>query len=331
MKKIFSVALAVVLAMALAVSAFAAYDPAVNFGLYSGGWGHQASVSVDKAGTYTLSTTTIDSSDWVIVKNVAGETAATAIPAGTVIRTTELKLNGEVMTFDGGNTYFDYTVGANGEVEMIYYLSPNFGGSDHFDNRPATITSIEVTFVVDPDAAEAPAEEAPAEEAPAEEANGETVIASVEMTASGNVTLLDGVDYTNPDLYLNLYYDIVNTDNIGWGPGALCDKNWTTIIGDIVVEEDGVYTVALTALADAFAAAGANPADGIILNWWADYAVPTKLELVTTGEVPEAPAEPEVEVEEPEVETEEPAETGLALAVIPAIVAMAAVVISKKR
>lgn len=204
MKKILSIALAAALALCLCVSAFADYEEPVTLGLYAGGWGDVGSVVVDKPGTYSITASKIDSNDWIIVKNTAGETEPTKIPAGTVIRTTELKVNGEVMTFEGGADHFDYTVGANGEIEIKYWLQPSFGGYDYLENRPETITSVEVTFVVDPDAAasetspeetkteeeptpaEPTAEETtPAETTPAETTPAETKPAETKAPATG--------------------------------------------------------------------------------------------------------------------------------------------------
>ena len=174
MKKILSIAIAAVMILCLSVSVFADYDEPVTLGLYAGGWGDVGSVVVDKPGTYSITASKIDSNDWIIVKNTAGETTPTSIPAGTVIRTTELKVNGTVVTFEGGNDYFDYTVGANGEIEIKYWLQPGFGGHDYIVDRPENITSVEVTFVVDPDAVsaepEAPATDVePEPEAPTAE------------------------------------------------------------------------------------------------------------------------------------------------------------------
>ena len=167
MKKILSIAIAAVMVLCLSVSVFADYDEPVTLGLYAGGWGDVGSVVVDKPGTYSITASKIDSNDWIIVKNTAGETTPTSIPAGTVIRTTELKVNGTVVTFEGGNDYFDYTVGANGEIEIKYWLQPGFGGHDYIVDRPETITSVEVTFVVDPDAAAEPEAPVAAEDEPA--------------------------------------------------------------------------------------------------------------------------------------------------------------------
>ncbi len=107
------------------------------------------------------------------------------------------------------------------------------------------------------------------------------------------------------------------------------------------VAADGVLTVDAAALL-----AVATPAiDG--MEWGNFYVIGTagsivkSIEVVTGAEAPadeapadetpadEAPADEAPADETPE--TEAPAETGVALAVIPAIVAMAAVVISKKR
>ncbi len=355
MKKILSAALALVLAMALAVSAFAAYEPALELGLFVGGTDQyapsDATITVTEPGRYTISTTTNTGDVWIIFKST-GADCTSSVPAGTIIKTEEIKVNGEALEITDP-AVAEYVVGENGKIEIMYVMS--WWGVNALANLPAGAPeSVEITFVVDPDAvADEPAEEpAPEAEAPAAEATGETVIASADMTASGNLTVLDGADFTNPDLFLNIYYDVVNEANIGWGPGSICDKNWTTIIDNnyaacsLAVEASGKYTIALTEIADAFAAANADPAEGLILNWWADYATLTKVELVTTGAAPEAPAEePAPEVDEPAEEpapevdepaedetpaTEAPAETGVAFALIPAVIAMAVVAFKKR-
>ncbi len=167
MKKIVCVMLAALMILSLSICVCADYDEPTTLGLFAGGWGNVGTVDVTGPGEYHITASKIDSSDWVIVKTNAGENEPTAIPEGTIIRTTEIKLNGEVMTFNGGQDHFDYTVGPNGTIEIKYWLQPGFGGKDNFDNRPETITSVEVTFVVDPDAAAAAPAPAPAEEAPA--------------------------------------------------------------------------------------------------------------------------------------------------------------------
>ena len=154
MKRIFAIALAAMMALCLCVSVFADYDEPFTMGLYVGGWGDVGTVVVDKPGTYTITASKIDSSDWIIIKNAAGETVPTSVPAGTVIRVTSLVINGTAVTFDSGDVY-DYVVPADQTIENIIYLSPSFGGSDHIVNRPETFSSVEITFVVDPDNASA--------------------------------------------------------------------------------------------------------------------------------------------------------------------------------
>lgn len=362
MKKIISVALAVVLAMALAVSALAAdaitFDKPLTLGIYVHEGAPEQTVEVTGTGAYKFDVSGLDVNDpqWFIIKNTdevgwPPVVNPSAVPDGAVIRISELVINGEAVTFDGAE-YYDYVVANNGVIEINFWNDFASGILGMSCDKDGAFNSVSCTVVIFKDAAEAAegvipttpvAEEAPADEPaeePAPEANGTTVIASADVNASTSITVLDGADYTNPDLFLNIYYDVVNTDNIGWGPGALCDKNWTTIIDNnyaansFAVVEDGIYTIALTEIAAAFEAAGADPAEGIILNWWADYATLTKVELVTVGEAPaapEAPAEPEVETEEPEVEAEEtPADTGLALSLIPAAIAMAVVVLKRR-
>lgn len=183
MKRIISVALAVVMVLALSVSAFAAYEEPVEFGLYfgdpdNGGWGVAASTEVTGPGTYTI-TYEGDARNlqWIIVKNAAGETEPTSIPEGTVIRTTSITMDGVEATFDTGDSY-DYTVGANGTVEIQYNNS--YTGFAHITNMPASAGTIVVTFVVDPDnAAEetTPADDTADDEtpsAPAESTDTET-------------------------------------------------------------------------------------------------------------------------------------------------------------
>ncbi len=184
MKKILSIAVAALLVMALAVNVLA-YDAPVTLGLFCGdtnnGWGAVDTVEVDKPGVYTL---TYDAEErtleWIIIKTNTGdqENEPTAIPAGTIISITELKIDGVSYTFDGGNAAWDYTVGAEGKIEMKPWLNPNFGGADHIDSNPKKGSKIEVTLTVDAaniteeapaEEVEAPVEEPTTEEAPVEE------------------------------------------------------------------------------------------------------------------------------------------------------------------
>lgn len=172
MKRIVSVALAVVMVLALSVSAFAAYEEPVELGLYfgdpdNGGWGSAATTEVTGPGTYTITYEgDARALQWIIVKNAAGETEPTSIPEGTIIRTTSITMDGVEATFDTGDSY-DYTVGANGTVEIQYNNS--FTGFAHITNMPASAGTIVVTFVVDPD--NAPAEsETPADDTADDEA-----------------------------------------------------------------------------------------------------------------------------------------------------------------
>lgn len=103
-------------------------------------------------GQYTISYTpgdTITSYDWIMLKSKGSEgtsVAGSPIPAGTVIRTSEVKINGKVIPFPNEAEYVDYTVGANGAIELKYYFSLNWGG-EVFVNKPSdTIESIEITF-----------------------------------------------------------------------------------------------------------------------------------------------------------------------------------------
>ena len=100
--------------------------------------------------TYTP-TTEITSYDWIMIKS-AGSTgqsvAASSIPQGTTIRTTSLKINGSTISFPNDAESVDYTVGTNGQVELKYYFSLNWGG-EIFTTKPSeTISSIEIEFEI---------------------------------------------------------------------------------------------------------------------------------------------------------------------------------------
>ncbi len=177
MKKIIALVLALTMAIcAMSVCVFA-YDAPVTLGLYfgdpdNGGWGATDTVEVEKPGVYTLTYEgNAKNLQWVIIKTATGnqETEPTSIPAGTIIRVTELNLDGVVYTFDGGSATYDYAVGANGTIED--QLLNIYTGAAHIDNAPATVSKLVLTFAVDPDnIVDEPAEEeAPAEEAPATE------------------------------------------------------------------------------------------------------------------------------------------------------------------
>lgn len=101
---------------------------------------------------YTISYTpdeTITRYDWIMLKSQGSEgtsVAGSPIPAGTVIRTYKVEINNEVIPFPNEAEYVDYTVGANGAIELKYYFSLNWGG-EVFVNKPSeTIESIEITF-----------------------------------------------------------------------------------------------------------------------------------------------------------------------------------------
>lgn len=92
---------------------------------------------------------TITSYDWIMLKSKGSEGTSVAdspIPAGTVIRTYEVKINGDVIPFPNGADYVDYIVGANGAIELKYYFSLNWGGEVFVDKPSETIESIEIKF-----------------------------------------------------------------------------------------------------------------------------------------------------------------------------------------
>ncbi|MCD8106901.1 MAG: hypothetical protein LUE20_02915 [Oscillospiraceae bacterium] len=180
----------------------------------------------------------------------------------------------------------------------------------------------------------------------------DTTVATQDLTASGTLTLLEGVDFTDETLYLAIYFEVTDSSKIGYGPMALCDSDWVSYTGygtayDIhQVNEDGVITVPLTTIAEAFEASGVDPADGIVLNWWADsqdYANLTGVALMSTSDEVAATedtfADEEADTTEATEETTEAAEettttspsTGVALALLPMAIAGIAVVSSKRR
>ncbi|MCD8006826.1 MAG: hypothetical protein LUF29_07650 [Oscillospiraceae bacterium] len=178
----------------------------------------------------------------------------------------------------------------------------------------------------------------------------DTTIASESISASATLTCTDGVDFTDENLYLYIYFTLDDESYAGWGPAALCDTSWTTAIGygtdyDLSVNTDGYVCYALTDIVTAFAAIGADPADGIVLNWWgSDYATLTGVAVVSTAadavaETEETTEEAEATEEVTEEATEEASEetttaspsTGVALALLPMAIAGIAVVSSKRR
>ncbi|MCC8196165.1 MAG: hypothetical protein LIO49_05090 [Ruminococcus sp.] len=177
----------------------------------------------------------------------------------------------------------------------------------------------------------------------------DTTVATQEMSASGTVTILNGVDFTDESLYLYVYFDVNDTSYVGWGAGALNDTDWSTNIVTIEINEDGCVAIALTDIAAAYTEAGFDVADGVILNWWADSqgwdSYVTGVELVSTSadaaaeETTDETEEAEDTADATEETTEEAEETttttspstGVALALVPMAIAGIAVVGSKKR
>lgn len=184
----------------------------------------------------------------------------------------------------------------------------------------------------------------------------DTTVASESISASATLTCTDGVDFTDESLYLYIYFTLDDEDYAGWGPAALCDSSWTTAIGygtdyDLSVNTDGYVCYALTDVVAAFDAIGADPADGIVLNWWGDdYATLTGVAVVSTSDdvateteatdAEEETADATEETAEATEETTEAAEetttttspsTGVALALVPMAIAGIAVVSSKRR
>ncbi|MCD7804695.1 MAG: hypothetical protein LUH03_06040 [Oscillospiraceae bacterium] len=185
----------------------------------------------------------------------------------------------------------------------------------------------------------------------------DTTIASESISASATLTCTDGVDFTDESLSLEIYFTLGDSSYVGWGPFALCDAGWTNIISNetdasYALNEDGVISIPLTVIADAFTAAGYDVADGIVLNWWADgwdatltgvAVVSTSADAAaaeteeTTDETEEAEATEEAteetteEAEETTATTTTSPSTGVALALVPMAIAGIAVVGSKKR
>ncbi len=171
----------------------------------------------------------------------------------------------------------------------------------------------------------------------------DTTVATQEMTASGTITILDGVDFTDESLYLYVYFTANDSDHNDWGAAALNDSGWNNVVS-ININEDGYVAFALTDIAAAYTEAGYDVADGVILNWWADYAAPTSVALVSASadaaEDTSADDEAEETVEATDVQDDSAEEetttaaspsTGVALALVPMAIAGIAVVSSKRR
>ncbi|MCD7804660.1 MAG: serine/threonine protein kinase [Oscillospiraceae bacterium] len=103
----------------------------------------------------------------------------------------------------------------------------------------------------------------------------ETVLYSEKMTDSDMLDFLQDYDFTDPELYLYIYYDLLDDDYIGWGPVGISTPNWDIIIGGsngrfLGADESGLITVSLVEIKEAFEDAGFDVSDGVLLNWWAD-------------------------------------------------------------
>lgn len=102
----------------------------------------------------------------------------------------------------------------------------------------------------------------------------ETVLYSEKMTDSDMLDFLQDYDFTDPELYLYIYYDLLDDDYIGWGPMGIYTSNWnmiTALFGEQIggVDRSGVIIVSLVEIKEAFEDAGFDVSDGVILNWWA--------------------------------------------------------------
>ncbi|MCD8006825.1 MAG: hypothetical protein LUF29_07645 [Oscillospiraceae bacterium] len=179
-------------------------------------------------------------------------------------------------------------------------------------------------------------------------------IASESLSGSATLTCTNGVDFTDEDLSLEIYFTMSDSSYVGWGPLGICDTGWNNVItvdtdASYSLNEDGVISIPLTVIADAFTAAGYDVADGIVLNWWADgwgatltgVAVVSASSASASVETEDTSAD-EAEAEETAEATEETTEaaeettttspsTGVALALLPMAIAGVAVVASKRK
>ncbi len=130
-----------------------------TIGLYvsAGNPDHAPNVTVDIVGNgdYTLS---IDghtgAEDWIIVKGT-GSGKTTNLPAGTVITTKSMTINGNPITLSNLSSHVaNYPIGNDKVVEIMYYLTPNFSFIPGFGNHigeeytMGSAESVEVTFTV---------------------------------------------------------------------------------------------------------------------------------------------------------------------------------------
>ena len=120
---------------------------------------------------------------------------------------------------------------------------------------------------------ETPANEAPAEETPA----AETVVATGEKG-----TYFKWADYSitadNADDYIvRVTYTLDDASKAGWGPGAFNDKDWknNSLADKLNVNADGVNEIPVK---DIIAVDALK--EGFLINWWADYATLTKVEII---------------------------------------------------
>ncbi len=109
-----------------------------------------------------------------------------------------------------------------------------------------------------------------------------TVVASQEMSSSGTLTILSGLDFTDSDLYLRVYYSLTDSDGQWNGPAALSSSSWAGVVSVPSYSScGGTYSISLVELDSAFTTAGYSVEDGVVLNWWGDsYATLLGAEVI---------------------------------------------------
>ncbi|MCD7784958.1 MAG: hypothetical protein LUH18_05180 [Oscillospiraceae bacterium] len=104
-----------------------------------------------------------------------------------------------------------------------------------------------------------------------------------EQTSTGTLTILNGADFTDEDLYLYINYTLDDDTKSGWGHAAICNMYNATNVINLIADSSGFYSISLVDLAVAFTEASLDANDGVSINWWADYATFVSAQLVDLG------------------------------------------------
>ncbi len=133
------------------------------------------------------------------------------------------------------------------------------------------------------------------------ESKGDKLIASQKPTGGADITVFDGVDLSDKDIYIVLTIETTESGKEGWGAGAIASKQegWPAVYEIQGGAEVGTRTVTLTGpelleilkgktrdkdqYGPAYEAGTINFESGAVYNSWGSYATLTKIEVYKKG------------------------------------------------